>query len=192
MHEEPYLGLTWEPDTGDENGMRRKTIAVAVACIMMMLPVAVQARPVATEEPDQSTTYKIVFDLNSPSSVSNDVDPGLQAVAGLLAQYASRGVDAGHRRFVVVLHAETTELALDAASYGRRHAGHADRDIAMMRDLVAAGVRFVVSQQSMIIRNIKPDAIQPFVRIDPTANLVFIDLEAEGYVFTSTMSLARE
>ncbi len=172
--------------------MKRKMIAMALVCMMTTLPVLVEARPVETDGPDQSTTYKVVFDLNSTSPVLDDVDPGLQAVADLLAQYASHGVGSTHRRFVVVLHAATTDLALNAASYERLHTGRANRNIAVMRDLVAKGVHFVVSQQSLAIRSISPNAIQRFVRIGPTANLVFINLEAKGYVFTSTTSLVKE
>ncbi len=181
-----------QPEAEEEGGMKRKTIAVALICMMTTLPALVEARSVKMEGPDQSTTYKVVFDLNSAPSVLDEVDPGLQAVADLLAQYASHGVNTSHRRFVVVLHAATTDLALDAAFYERLHTGRANRNIAMMRDLVAKGVRFVVSQQSLAIRSISPDAIQRFVRIGPTANLVFIDLEAEGYVFTTTTSLVKE
>ena len=172
--------------------MKRKTIAGGLICMMTTSSALVQARPVTMEDPDQSTIYKVVFDLNSTSSVLDDVDPGLQAVADLMAQYASHGVGANRRRFVVVLHAATTDLALDAASYRRLHTGRANRNVAVMRDLVAKGVRFVVSQQSMAIRSISPNAIQCFVRIGPTANLVFINLEAKGYVFTSTTSLVKE
>ncbi len=115
----------------------------------------------------------------------------MQAVSDLLALCASHGIDAGHHRFVVVLHAATTELTFDDA-YAPRRAGHPNPSVAAMRELAAAGVRFVVSEQSMTRRGIQAGAIQRFVRIGPTANVVFIDLEAEGYVFTSTTSLARK
>ena len=160
--------------------MKREAAATAMTGMMTTLPGALQARATATGIPDRSRTCGIVFDPDSPPG-PNGVDPGRQAVAGLPGLWASHGIDVDHRRFVAVLHAATTELALDAAVHAQR--ASRTREPQHRTDAGPAGqeggLRRVEAAR-VAIRTIDPDALRPLVRIGPTANLVFIDLETRA------------
>ena len=174
--------------------MRREEIiaAAVIASAMATGAGSAGARQKAVGMPRPATQYKIVFDLNSHSPSPGDINPGLEQVLDILDLYELYGIDRGHRGLVVVLHADTTEVALGAPAYTRLHPGYSNPNAAMIATLVRNGVKFVVSRQSLILRNIDPAAVEQSIAIVPTANLTFISLETEGYVFTSTTSLARE
>ena len=142
--------------------------------------------------PSASRTYRIVFDLNTLGTGADGVNAGLKAVQALTKTYDFHGVSAGHRQFVMVLHAGATELALDDTAYTARHGGRGNPDALILSDLIAAGVEIFVSEESMSLRGLSKPQIMVGLRTGPTANLIFIDFESRGYVWSSTNSLLTE
>lgn len=134
---------------------------------------------------------KLVFDLDSVSESPAAVNPGLVAIAELIRQYGTYGSDSPDLSIVVVLHGKTTELALDRASSTRR-TGAANGSIPLMTSMADHGVKFLVSRQALSNRAIGENEMQSMVRFGPSAAIIFLDLEASGYVFDGSRDLAND
>jgi intracellular sulfur oxidation DsrE/DsrF family protein len=139
--------------------------------------------------PDARKVYRIVFNLNSAHARSDQADPGLTVIARLLNTYAQYGVTRAHRKFVVVSQGDYVEIMENEFAYRRRHMGRSNPDATLLRRLSKAGVIFVVDRPSLNERGLSNTDIETGVRVHVAANLTFLDLEAQGYVFTSTRSL---
>lgn len=135
---------------------------------------------------------KLVLDLNSPTPAPSAVNPGLTAIANLIRRYEVLGRDSPHLQIVVVLHAAATDLALDSAAFAKRNGGVPNGSIPLMRDLAARGVMFVASRESLLARQIAESEVQNLVHFGPTASIIFLDLEASGYVFDGTRGLGAD
>jgi intracellular sulfur oxidation DsrE/DsrF family protein len=145
----------------------------------------------AEGSPKPLETYKIVFDLNTATPKLGALNPGLIVVAGLVNTYAEFGVEKHNRIFAVVLRGEFVELAVDDATYKQRHAGIPNPDLALIRQMDAAGVSFAIDAPSLAKRHIRENDVLPIVRVTAAADLMFLDLESSGYVYTSTRSLRQ-
>ena len=139
---------------------RNGLLAVSVGFMLLCAPAAqaqnaspipdvgrMQDIPGAHEVPDPSETYKIVFDLSSTSDKIDEVNPGLTAVAALVNTFAHFGVDAEHRKFVVLFHGATTEFVVNDAGYRQRNQGHVNPNILSCRNSAkrAYSLPYVVS-----------------------------------------------
>lgn len=136
----------------------------------------------AHETPDPSETYKIVFDLSSTADSIDEMNPGLVAVAALVNTFAHFGVDAAHRKFVVLFHGATTELVVDDATYRQRQHGHANPNLALMHELSQAGVQLAVCGQSALEHKIDFQTIEPVVQLNYSATVTLMLLGTRGYV----------
>ena len=164
--------------------LRPTQLLSAILAVLLTAPSNAQRATSVPREYPHPRVIKIVFDLNSSPATPSDANPGLVAIANLVRDYESRP-DRPRVEIAVVLHANTTDLAVDAAPAR-------NGSIALMRSLAGKGVAFVVSRQSLASRGIAEREVQPFVRFGPTATVIFLDYEANGYIFDSSRSLANE
>lgn len=146
-------------------------------------------QPAGGGVPKAGMRYRIVFDLNSVAHSAGDPNPGLAVIAGLVNTYAQYGVGRERRRFVVVLRNDFVVLAENDSTYRQHHAGSANPDAALMQQLVRAGVVIAADAASLRKASLAQTDLQKGVQVHVSANLTFLDLEAEGYVYTSTRSL---
>lgn len=146
----------------------------------------------APGRPTPGTVYKFVFDQNTPEDTTLGFNPGLHALGGLIADYASYGIDANHRAIVVVLSGTYAEMALTDPSYGRVHNGKANPSLEQIKTLERLGVVFTVPARDVTALSMSAADIHPGVKIGPRASIVYLDLEAVGYVFSGTKSLVTE
>jgi intracellular sulfur oxidation DsrE/DsrF family protein len=159
--------------------------------------VAGQDRPLseandAPGRPLPGHVYKFVFDQNTAYDASLGFNPGLHALSGLIAEYAAYGVDARHRSIVVVLGGHYADMALTDASYRRIHDGKRNPSLDEIKALERLGVVFTVPVKDVAALSMNAADIHPGVKIGPRASIVYLDLEAEGYVFSGTKSLTTE
>jgi len=134
----------------------------------------------APGRPTPGHVYKFVFDMNT------------RALGNLISEYASYGIDAGHRSIVVVLNGVHADMALTDASYRRSHANKENPALRDMQALERLGVVFTVPARDVASLSISAADIQPGVKIGPRASIVYLDLESEGYVFSGLKSLITE
>lgn len=136
--------------------------------------------------------YKFVFDQNTVYDASLGFNPGLHALSALIAEYAAYGIDARHRSIVVVLGGTYADMALTDASYRRIHDGKQNPSLDEIKALERLGVVFTVPVKDVAALSMNAADIHPGVKIGPRASIVYLDLEAEGYVFSGTKSLTTE
>jgi intracellular sulfur oxidation DsrE/DsrF family protein len=172
--------------------------AVAVFAILVALPgtphaQSTQALPIpsvdsavdfpnAHEMPDPNLTYKIVFDIGKAADKVDDVNPGLTVISRYFNTLAKGGVQADHRKFVVVFHQGGTEVALNNASYKALKDGHDNPNIAMIHSMRQAGIDFRVCGQGVISRKFDAATINPEIQIDQWALTTITTLQLRGYV----------
>ena len=136
----------------------------------------------AVMAPDLSETYKVIFDLSSTSDKIDEVNSGLTAVTALVNTFAHFGVDAEHRKYVVLFHGATTELVVNDAAYRQRNQGHANPNIALMQELKKAGFQLAVCGQSALEHKIDFKTIQPIVQVNYSATVTLMVFGMRGYV----------
>jgi len=146
----------------------------------------------APGRPTPGHVYKFVFDMNTSDDTALGFNPGLRALGNLISEYASYGIDAGHRSIVVVLNGVHADMALTDASYRRSHANKENPALRDMQALERLGVVFTVPARDVASLSISAADIQPGVKIGPRASIVYLDLESEGYVFSGLKSLITE
>ena len=142
--------------------------------------------------PEIGRIYKIVFDLNTAGSDDNSPNPGLVIIARLLNTYAQFNILQQHRKFVVVLRNDFVTLAEEDTIYRQQHSGRPNPNRALMKQLAKAGVVFVADGSSLSKRLLFKPNLQEGIQIHVSADLTFLDLEAQGFVYTSTKSLEQQ
>jgi intracellular sulfur oxidation DsrE/DsrF family protein len=172
--------------------------AVAALSILIALPLATHAQcapvlpipsvdaaidfPNEHEMPDPSLTYKIVFDIGKTVSKVDEVNPGLVAIARYYNTLAKGGVPADHRKFVVVLHQEGTDLSLNNAAYKALKDGHDNPNIPLIHSMKQAGVDFRVCGQGVLSKKFDMATINPEIQIDQWAMTSITNLQLRGYI----------
>jgi intracellular sulfur oxidation DsrE/DsrF family protein len=134
------------------------------------------------EMPDPSLTYKIVFDIAKGAPKVDDVNEGLTAISRYYNTLAKGGVQADHRKFVVVFHQGGTEIALSNAAFKALKDGHDNPNIALIHSMKQAGIDFRVCGQGVLSRKIDMATINPEIQIDQWAMTTITTLQLRGYV----------
>ncbi len=145
--------------------------------------------PLMAGRPQAGKNYKIVFDLNSPANDDNNPNPGLVLIARLLNTYAQFKISRDHREFLVVLRGDFVTLAEDDPTYRQQHNAQPNPNAVLMQRLVKAGVVLIADSTSLTKKSLSKANLQDGVQIHVAANLTFLDLEAQGFVYTTTKSL---
>ena len=131
---------------------------------------------------DPSEIYKIFFRSLINMEKIDEVNPGLTSIAALVNTFAHLGVDAAHRKFVIIFHGTTTELVINDAAYRERNQVHANPNIALMQELNRAGVELAVCGESASQQKVDFKTIQPIVQVNYSATVTFMVLGNRGYV----------
>lgn len=139
-----------------------------------------------------NASHRLVFDLSATTSAADGVNSGLTAIAALRDTYRSEGAPDKQVSIVVVIHAAATDIVRSAASYRAKGLGPDNPNLALMRRLAGEGVFFVVSQQSLEVRHLAAQDIEPLVNVGSSADLIFFKFEETGYVYSGTGSLFKD
>ena len=156
------------------------------------LPPLYTVDPSMKGRPEIGRIYKIVFDLNTAGIDDHSPNPGLVTVARLLNTYAQFNISQQHRKFLVVLRGDFVTLAEEDSTYRQQHSGQPNPSAVLMEQLAKAGVVFVADGSSLRKRFLSKSNLQDGIQIHVSASLTFLDLEAQGFVYTSTKSLEQD
>jgi intracellular sulfur oxidation DsrE/DsrF family protein len=149
-------------------------------------------RPAVARGYPQPGNIRLVIDLNTISAAEAEANPGLVALDELVTQYGARWPRPPKVDIMVVLHGKTAILALEDHAARRLGKPVSPRDRTLMETLAAKGVRFVVSVKSLASQGVKDDEIMTWIARGPNASMIFLDLEAGGYVFDTAKSLGQD
>lgn len=136
----------------------------------------------ATDKPDPARTYKLAFDIRSMAPSADGINPALMGVARIINTLRSYGVPADKIQATAVFHGPTIVLVTTDQTYRNRTGAKANPNLALLRELKAAGMKFVVCGVSAQEQNYVASDLIPDATLNLSATLTFIDLELKGYV----------
>lgn len=139
-----------------------------------------------------NAAHRLVFDLSASTLTPDGMNAGLTAIAALRDTYRSEGAHNQQVSIVVVIHAAATDIVRTGASERGQGLGPDNPNLALMRRLAGEGVFFVVSKQSLTLRHIAEQEIEPIVQVGASADLIFFKFEENGYVYSGTGSLFKD
>ena len=135
----------------------------------------------ARELPDPGVDYKVVFSV-AANAKPDEIHPTLKTIALYLNTLAHNGVPANHRHITAVFHQGGGDAVLANDVYKARHDGVDNPNIAMLRELKAAGVDMRVCGQGLLGKKLEPSQVLPGVQVDLWAMTTMVNLQLRGYV----------
>jgi intracellular sulfur oxidation DsrE/DsrF family protein len=138
--------------------------------------------PGATDKPDPSRVYKIVFDVRSMADSADALNPALIGIGTVINTYRKAGVPADHIQATAVFHGPTIVVVTKDEIYRGRTGAKANPNVDMIHQLSAAGVKLVVCGVSARGQHYEASDLLPPVTLNMSATLTFIDLQLQGYV----------
>jgi len=137
--------------------------------------------PGAKEMPEPNTTYKVVFVVSKAAPKIDQVNPAFANIIRLVNTLAKNGVNVDHRKIVVVINQQATDIILNNDAFKDRNEGHENPNIATIQKMKKAGVDFRVCGQSVLGHKMDPKTIQPEIELDLWAMTTVLNLEMHGY-----------
>ena len=127
-----------------------------------------------------SKEFRVVFDImNSPESHSQ-INKRIETAARFLNMHAQSGVERENLRVVLVVHNEATKDIMTSKAYRDRFSANNPNE-ALVEELIAAGVKFVLCGQSSLSRNYPIEEAIDGVQLALSAMTALVQLQDEGY-----------
>lgn len=174
-----------------------KNSPFVLICILAWLPMLVLAQqkkagPIIEdygkvwkiEDTDFKTDYerefKAVFDVMQSPSSHQSVNPSIETVARYLNMHAQAGVAKESIKAVLVIHNEASKDIMTNKAYESKYNTN-NPNVALIEQLMAAGVDIVFCGQSSLSREIPMNDVIPGVQMSLSAMTALIQLQDEGY-----------
>lgn len=156
----------------------------AIASAQLPIPGVEPAKDVPGSflSPDANTEYKVVFDFTAVDENLDDPYPMLPLVAKYLNTLENLGVTEKNRKIAIVLHQGSGLIGLENEAFKARNNGKDNPNIALIKQLHAAGVSFHQCGQGVISRGLTEDDLLDEIQIDFWALTTLIELGRQGYV----------
>lgn len=124
--------------------------------------------------------FKAAFEVSTPASSPDQLNPTLNSVARYLNMHARAGVRVERIRAAVVVHGAAGWEVLDDAAYRERY-GVDNPNAELVRELIAAGVPVVLCGQTAASRGIPRSGLIEGVDVALSAMTAFLVLQEQGY-----------
>jgi intracellular sulfur oxidation DsrE/DsrF family protein len=137
----------------------------------------------ASEHPDPSLRYRVVFAVTGATDAPDKVNPSLERVARFLNLLAADGVRPKPGDIVAVISGPATPIALSDKAYVARTGakGTANPNLPLITQLRAAGVVVSVCSQALHGMKIPTEEVAAGVRRDVSAMTTIANLQLRGY-----------
>jgi intracellular sulfur oxidation DsrE/DsrF family protein len=131
-------------------------------------------------------TSKVVFDVSAatPDSARNTYNAGLLEAMRILNLHVAAGVPPEKIDAVVVFHGPAAASFFNDEVYNKRFKMN-NPNGALIQELKAHGVKFVVCGQTLALRNLTIDAFPAGVQKAYSARTALSDLQQQGYAVYS-------
>jgi intracellular sulfur oxidation DsrE/DsrF family protein len=160
--------------------------ALAPVIASAQLPIigyeAAKDYPSAQLIPDPNTEYKVLFDFAMADDNLDDPYPMLPLVARYVNTLANLGVTKENRKIAIVMHQGSGLIGLKNDEFKARNNGKDNPNIALIKQLHAAGVSFHLCGQGVLSRGINEDDLLDEIQVDYWALTTLIELGRQGYV----------
>ncbi|MDO8270529.1 MAG: DsrE family protein [Gammaproteobacteria bacterium] len=156
----------------------------AIASAQLPIPgySAAKDYPGAHLTPDANTEYKVLFDFVVADDNLDDPYPMLPLVARYVNTLANLGVTEENRKIAVMLHQGSGLIGLENEEFKARNNGKDNPNIALIKQLHAAGVTFHQCGQGVLSRGLSEDQLLDEIQVDFWALTTLIELGRQGYV----------
>ncbi|WP_353215998.1 DsrE family protein [Sandarakinorhabdus sp.] len=108
-------------------------------------------------------------------------NPGFETAARFINSHVGNGMALRDVAVAVVVHGSAINELTKAATYGVRNNGAANASQAMVEEMLAKGVRFVVCGQAANAMGVKKADLLPGVELAISASSAHAILQAQGY-----------
>ncbi|MBT8187518.1 MAG: DsrE family protein [Croceitalea sp.] len=123
---------------------------------------------------------KVVFDImNSPEDVSS-LNKSIETAARFLNMHAQSGVAKENMHVALVVHNQASKDIIINSAYNEKY-GTDNPNHDMVKQLMDAGVSFILCGQSSLSRNFPIEETIPGVQLSLSAMTALIQLQNEGY-----------
>jgi intracellular sulfur oxidation DsrE/DsrF family protein len=124
--------------------------------------------------------YRVLFDVSRAPESTDEMNPGLEALARFMNMHARNGVEVDAMHLAVVLHGSAGRAVLKQDAYRSRF-GVDNPDLPLLEALAARGVRIMICGQSAASRGYGKEEMASPVQVALSASSALFGLQAEGY-----------
>ncbi|MFN3818306.1 DsrE family protein [Blastomonas sp.] len=143
-----------------------------------------QFGPVATVEGHEplpaAATFSVAFDV-ADAAKPGSINRTLESAARFINMHAEAGVPRDAVRVAVVVHGPASFDLTDAATYGKKHDGAANANLAAIAALIENGVEIHLCGQSAAGQGITRADLAPGVKMSLSAMTAHALLQQQGY-----------
>lgn len=140
--------------------------------------------PVATVEGHEplpaAATFSVAFDV-AEAAKPGSINRTLESAARFINMHAAAGVPRDAVRVAVVVHGPASFDLTDAATYGKKHDGAANANLAAIAALIENGVEIHLCGQSAAAQGITRADLAPGVKMSLSAMTAHALLQQQGY-----------
>ncbi|MCA9087107.1 MAG: DsrE family protein [Planctomycetaceae bacterium] len=141
---------------------------------------AVVKFPDALEQPRNGS--KILVDVTG-GGAGDQLSPAIEKLARFVNIYSSAGREPASVEIVAVLHGDATVAALNDAAYGAAMQTDVNPNRALIEELHAAGVRFLVCGQALSHKGFDPQQTLPEVPVAVSGLTAMVNLQSRGFAY---------
>ncbi|MBU1373674.1 MAG: DsrE family protein [Bacteroidetes bacterium] len=137
-----------------------------------------------TETPDPKIDYKILFEMvkDNPDSMKNEILSGLDEATRVINLHYAAGVPIKKIVPIIVAHGGAEFAFMNNEAYQKRYKMD-NPNIKLINDLeTLVGAKFIICEQAMLMKGIKPEEFLPSVKLSLTAQTVITSYQLKGYV----------
>lgn len=124
--------------------------------------------------------YKLAFEMARAADSPDEVNVVLTSVARYLNMHVRAGVPADQVTAAVVVHGTAGWEMLDHEAYRERH-GVDNPNVAVIQELVGAGVQVILCGQTAAARGIPREGLMEEVEVALSAMTAFLLLQDQGF-----------
>lgn len=127
----------------------------------------------------KGTVLRHVYDVTAAAPGKRN--PGFETAARFINSHVGNGMAQRDVAVAVVVHGPAIAELTTAAAYAARNAGAANASEAMVKAMLAQGVRFIVCGQAANAMGVKKADLLPGVELAISASSAHAVLQAQGY-----------
>jgi len=124
--------------------------------------------------------YKLAFEMAQAADSPDQLNVVLNTVARYLNMHGQAGLPADQVTAAVVVHGTAGWEVLDHDAYREKH-GVDNPNAALIKELVAAGVKVILCGQTASARGIPRDRVMEEVQVALSAMTAFLVLQEQGF-----------
>lgn len=126
--------------------------------------------------------YRVVFEATDYPGEMTDVNRELTVVGRFMNMHGKNGVPLEDLDVAVVVHGQALFATFNDEAYEEMF-GEKNPSLALLRDLIDAGVQVFVCGQSLGFRGLEKSVLADDVKVGLSAMTMLVTLQADGYAF---------